>query len=290
MKRSWMLKLAGGAAIAGVAMAASVAIGSHGAGGKGAGRPQPGQPISLLTCPILRAEPERLHLTKKVPCFLARDKGQLYFLVRQEDMSGEVYPPQFRHKVLVEGVIGKGPDVCGAIPVKPVRLSVIPELDNRCQEVLPSNGFEAPPGVHDAEPSPREGVRYRPDFKADADGVYRAVLPFTFDSDHIEKNVHLVIESIEQKVLAKGAARVKLVAVSTPALLSSGEVVPERNDIGSARISEVVASLRGMGRRIDPEVAFEVRRPTADALGNHDGRFVRIEVTPTSARVGGPAR
>src|SRR6188472_15108 len=97
---------------------------------------------NFVACPIVRD-------TSTVPCWLAEYKGELYFLTLQTDVSAPVNPPQLGHQVLVEGVVSNEPRICGGIVLKPVTLSVLPELDNSCSTMLPAEErynltFEAP--------------------------------------------------------------------------------------------------------------------------------------------------
>ena len=97
------------------------------------------QQRNFIACPIVRD-------TKTVPCFLAEYEGETYFLAIQQDIAAEVYPPQLLHEVLVEGTVVPGPRVCGGIPFKPVKLSVMREVNRACNVILPAEpGIEAPP-------------------------------------------------------------------------------------------------------------------------------------------------
>ena len=81
-----------------------------------------------------------------MPCFLAEYQGETYYLTIQQDIQAELYPPQLLHEVLVEGTVAPGPRICGGIPLKPVKLSVLPELNLSCNTILPAEpGIEAPP-------------------------------------------------------------------------------------------------------------------------------------------------
>ena len=52
-----------------------------------------------------------------------------------------------KHQVLVEGVVTDEPRVCGGIVLRPLRVSVLPELDLTCDSpVLPADGL-TPPNV-----------------------------------------------------------------------------------------------------------------------------------------------
>ncbi|HEY4363093.1 MAG TPA: hypothetical protein VGN17_19140 [Bryobacteraceae bacterium] len=108
------------------------------------------QQLSFVACPIVRD-------TKTVPCFLADYEGETYYLTIQQDIQAELYPPQLLHEVQVEGTVAAGPRVCGGIPLKPVNLSVLPELNLACNTILPAEpGIEAPPTRRSAGPSTRQ--------------------------------------------------------------------------------------------------------------------------------------
>src|ERR1700760_3914831 len=77
---------------------------------------------NFVACPIVRD-------TKTVPCFLAENEGELYYLGIQQDITSDFHPPQLKHEVLVEGTVVPGPRVCGGIPLKPVSVSVVKEVN-----------------------------------------------------------------------------------------------------------------------------------------------------------------
>src|SRR5579872_7525659 len=81
-----------------------------------------GQERSFVACPVVRD-------TKTVPCFLAEYQGETYFLGIQQDITADSYPPQLLHEALVEGIVAPGPRICGGIPLKPLHVSVLPELN-----------------------------------------------------------------------------------------------------------------------------------------------------------------
>ena len=108
---------------------------------------------SFVACPIVRD-------TKTVPCFLAEYEGETYFLGIQQDITSDFHPPQFKHEVLVEGHGRAGPRVCGGIPLKPLSISVLKEVNLACNTLLPAEpGIDAPaasrgPGHRRAIPKP----------------------------------------------------------------------------------------------------------------------------------------
>ncbi len=73
-----------------------------------------------------------------MPCWTAKSGGETYFLGIQSDIGGEWYPPQLNHQVLVEGTVAKGPRICGGIVLKPIKTSVLPEVDKSCNTILPA--------------------------------------------------------------------------------------------------------------------------------------------------------
>ena len=106
--------------------------------------------MNFVACPVVRD-------TKTVPCFLAEYQGETYFLGIQQDITAEFYPPQLLHEVLVEGTVVAGPRVCGGIPLKPLHVSVLPELNRACNTILPAEpGIDAPPAKRPAGPSTRQ--------------------------------------------------------------------------------------------------------------------------------------
>ena len=96
-----------------------------------AAAPSAGDRLSFVSCPIVRD-------TGTVPCWLAEYEGEVYFLTLQTDVSAPVNPPWLGHQVLVEGVVSDEPGICGGRVIKPVALSVMPELDASCNTMLPA--------------------------------------------------------------------------------------------------------------------------------------------------------
>jgi hypothetical protein len=107
------------------------------------------QHMNFVACPVVRD-------TKTVPCFLAEYQGETYFLGIQQDITADFYPPQLLHEALVEGTVARGPRVCGGIPLKPLHVSVVAELNRACNTILPAEpGIDAPPSKRPAGPSTR---------------------------------------------------------------------------------------------------------------------------------------
>jgi len=108
-----------------------------------------GQQRNFVSCPIVRD-------TKTVPCFLAEYEGETYYLGIQQDITSDFHPPQLKHEVLVEGRVAPGPRVCGGIPLQPVSISTLKEVNLACSTLLPAEpGLDAPPAPRGPGPSSR---------------------------------------------------------------------------------------------------------------------------------------
>jgi len=209
----------------------------------------PGQQRSFVACPIVRD-------TSTVPCWLAEYEGETYFLTLQTDVSAPVNTPQLGHQVLVEGVVSDKPRVCGGVPLEPVVISVLPELDTTCSTMLPAEDrynltFEPP-----RPPGPSRG-RLAFDYPAPAPARPAADAPalpktftlqFDFDSAIAFRHAQ-PLQQIQQLVLTSKAARVEITAYRTASLLSNGRTLTERDDIGRRRAEQIAKLLKDAGLR-----------------------------------------
>ena len=238
------------------------------------------QQKSFVTCPVVRD-------TKTVPCFLAEYEGETYYLAVQQDISADLYPPQLLHEVLVEGTVAPGPRVCGGIPLKPVKLSVLPELSPACNTILPAEpGIEAPPTRRPAGPSTRQA----PVTPAAVTAPGKPEPPFRerewkilydFDSAFLFSRDTRMVSQVAEYAIAAGAKTVEITAQRGASLLSNGKVLTEKEAIASQRAEKVAEMLRGLGTdtasvkiRIVPGTA------TPDGLNDPQNRAVSIRVTP----------
>lgn len=237
------------------------------------------QQRSFVTCPIVRD-------TKTVPCFLAEYQGETYYLTVQQDISADLYPPQLLHEVLVEGTVAPGPRVCGGIPLKPVKLSVLPEINLACNTILPAEpGIEAPPTRRPAGPSTRQPAaatpretpeRFTPPF-----GEREWKIFYDFDSAFLfSRDTRVVSQAAEFAIAAKAKA-VEIIVQRGAVLLSNGQTLTESEAVAAQRAETVADLLRGLGTdsssvkiRIEPGVA----RP--DGISDPQNRVVSIRVKP----------
>ena len=239
------------------------------------------QQLNFVTCPVVRD-------TKTVPCFLAEYEGETYYLAAQQDISADQYPPQLLHEVLVEGTIQAGPRVCGGIPLRPVKLSVLPEVRQACNTILPAEpGIEAPPMRRPAGPSTRQPgtapaappappVRPAPPF---SEREWRIL--YDFDSAFLfSRDTRTVNQAADYAVAAK-AKRIEVVAHRGATLLSNGKVLVEVEAIAAERADRVVTLLKGLGATpASVNVRVVSAPPQPDGKNDPETRFVSIRVLP----------
>jgi len=234
---------------------------------------------NFVSCPIVRD-------TRTVPCFLAEYEGETYYLVVQQDISADQYPPQLLHEVLVEGTIEKGPRVCGGIPLKPVKLSVMPEINAACNTILPAEpGIEAPPTRRPAGPSTRQSRGSAPPA-----APQRPTPPFVerewkilydFDSAFLFSRDTRTVNQAADYAIASKAKRVEIVAHRGATLLSNGKVLIERETIAAQRAERVGTLIKGLGA--DPasvNVRVVTTPPKPDGKSDPENRVVSIRVSP----------
>jgi hypothetical protein len=231
---------------------------------------------NFVACPIVRD-------TSTVPCWLAEYKGELYFLTLQTDVSAPVNPPQLGHQVLVEGVVSDEPRICGGIVLKPVTLSVLPELDNSCSTMLPAEErynltFEPP-----RPPGPSKGrlafaqdpAVPRPTPAAIEPGPRTFVIQYDFDGliGFRHGGQLAQIHDFAQKTKATS---VEITAYRAASLLSNETLFTERDDIGRRRAEQVASLLKDSGLT---NLTYDVRwREAARPDGVNDAALRRVDV------------
>jgi len=227
------------------------------------GAPIKAENLSFVTCPIVRD-------TKTVPCWLAEYKGETYYLGNQGGVAQDFYPPQLNHQVLVEGTIADGPRVCGAVPLRPVKTSVLLEIDRSCNTILPAeDGIEAP----QAPPSRNAASWVR------SDGPGNSTLYFDFDNDFLSFHTTNAIQSVIQYFQQSRASAIAVTAFRGSSKLSTGTVMVEQPGIASARATKVHDILVGLGvpeAAVKVQLVTEVREP--DGIDDPWSRKVTLSV------------
>ncbi len=238
--------------------------------------------LNFVACPIVRDTPQ-------VPCWITRYKGETYFLGIQQDILADFYPPQLKHRILVEGVVSKAPRICGGLVLKPVVVSVLPDIDLKCDRILPAGPYRVDFNARGAGPNhggvpatgPAPPPRPPPPEPAPAGGPKTFTVRFDFDSDYMTLRNTPQVSGAALYAAANPGARVEVEGVRAATLLSDGRSLAETPVIAEQRAEKVAQALEEIGvakTRLD----VRWRDATAQASGNNDylNRRVDIRVTP----------
>ena len=230
------------------------------------------QQRSFVACPIVRD-------TKTVPCFLAEYEGETYFLGIQQDITADFHPPQLKHEVLVEGRVAEGPRVCGGIPLNPISISVIKEVNLACNTLLPAEtGIEAPPAERGAGPSSRPlatGSRA----KETLSGPHEFTVLYSFDDDYLEFGGGRTVNEAASYAKRINASSVKIQGYRATTVLSNGNRMVEKAGLAEKRAQEIGTLLRGLGVS-GVSVSWKEEAEPGDGATDPSHRRVSILVTP----------
>jgi hypothetical protein len=198
------------------------------------------QERSFFACPIVRD-------TKTVPCFLAEYDGELYFLGVQQDITAAFHPPQLKHQVLVEGRVSEGPRVCGGIPLRPLSISVVKEVNPACNTLLPAEpGIDAPPAVRGAGPASHRLTE--PATTAETlSGRQEFTVLYAFDDDYVEFASIATVRKASAYATKIGASAVNVMGYRATTLLSNGKSLVEKSELAEKRARDIVTLLQGSG-------------------------------------------
>lgn len=234
-----------------------------------------GQQRNFVSCPIVRD-------TKTVPCFLAEYEGETYYLGIQQDITSEFHPPQLKHEVLVEGRIASDPRVpriCGGIPLQPVSISVLKEVNLACNTMLPAEpGIEAPAALRGPGPSshrseggsaPRQLLTGRQEF----------TVLYAFNDEYLEYAANQVVTEAAAYAKRIGASNVRVSGHRATSILSNGDHLVEKSGLAEKRAQNIATLLRGLGiSRLMVEWSNEPE--PGDGQTDPSRRRVTIAVTP----------
>jgi len=231
------------------------------------------QDLSFVACPIVRD-------TKTVPCFLAEYQGETYFLGIQQDITAAFHPPQLKHEVLVEGRIKEGPRVCGGIPLAPLSISVVKEVNPACNTLLPAEpGIEAPPAPRGAGPSSHPLAEPAPPANETLTGRQEFTVRYAFNDDYVEFGSIAVVRRAAAYATKIGASAVKVTGYCATTLLSNGGRLVEKAGLAEKRAQDIATLLRGSGVAA---VTADWNKDAEPGDGKTDAsrRRVTIEVIP----------
>jgi outer membrane protein OmpA-like peptidoglycan-associated protein len=232
---------------------------------------------AFVTCPIMRD-------TKTVPCWLVKYRGETYYLGIQIDQAAPFQPPELEHRVLVEGSVKDGSRICGGLVLSPVRISVLPEIDPSCTEILPAvDKYTVPfaprgPGPNQpgnsviSGPTPAE---FKPPFQKKEFVVY-----FDFDAERAGRMTRVITEAMQYAKEAR-AKRVEVTGYRASVQLSDGTTLTEYPWIAEHRAAIMAETLKEIGV---PASAINVKWNPEAILGSGakaiDKRRTTIVVAP----------
>lgn len=237
------------------------------------GQPPAGQERNFVACPIVRD-------TKTVPCFLAEYNGELYYLGIQQDITAAFHPPQLKHEVLVEGRVADRPRVCGGVPLEPLSISVIKEINLACDTILPAEpGIEAPPAPRGPGPSSRRTAAAKPAPSEPLTGLQEFTVLFAFDDDYLEFAANRVVTEAAAYARRIGASSVVVTGYRAETLLSNGTRMIEKPELAERRAQGIATLLRGLGvGQVKAHWVGETAAP--DGQSGPGRRRVTIRVVP----------
>jgi hypothetical protein len=197
------------------------------------------QQRNFVACPIVRD-------TSTVPCFLAEYEGETYFLGIQQDITSDFHPPQLKHEVLVEGQVAAGPRVCGGIPLKPLAISVLKEINLACNTLLPAEpGIDAPAALRGPGPSSRHPEPAAP--REPLFGAHEFTVLYAFDDDYLDFAGDRVVTEAANYAKRIGAKSAKVAGYRATTVLSDGKTLVEKSGLAEKRAQNIATILRGLG-------------------------------------------
>jgi outer membrane protein OmpA-like peptidoglycan-associated protein len=235
------------------------------------------QHLNFVACPVVRD-------TKTVPCFLAEYKGETYFLGIQQDITADFYPPQLLHQSLVEGTVAPGPRVCGGIPLRPVHVSVLAEVDRSCNTILPAEpGIDAPPAKRPAGPSTRQApvsvAPVEPKKPEPPFAEREFIIHYDFDSDFLFARDTRELTDIAEYARVSKAQKIEVVGYRGATLLSQGTVLTEKPQVAQLRAERVAQVLKGLGA--PASVARWIAEPATPAGdADYESRRTVVRIVP----------
>ena len=239
--------------------------------------PKAGTKLSFVACPVVR--------NTHVPCWLAPYQGALYFIAAQGGAASDTLVPQLNHQALIEGVVTDD-SVCGGRVLRPVKASVLPEIDRTCNAMIPAEGYASPePQGRTPEPMPLPAnATGRPQAPVFAPPYIRRVFTVEFDFDwdrtwvgNRVRTGFTPMESAANYATASRAHRVEVVGYRGMVQLSDGRRMDERADIAARRAQKIAQALLDLG--ISPATLVTRSVNTVTGAGIPSRRAIII-VTP----------
>jgi hypothetical protein len=242
---------------------------------------------NFVACPIVQD-------TKTVPCWLAEYKGETYYLGIQTDISAEWYPPYLEHKTLIEGTVSDEPRICGGVVLKPLKISVLPELDRSCNEMRPERAdYQVPfaprgPGPSKGglafAPAPGQAAVARPAPPPPPQPPFQSrefVVPYEFDAKAVTGRTSRVLQQAIAYARAIKASRIEVVGYRGQTLMTDGPPLVEAKGVAEARARQVGELLQDVGvKPAEVKVSWQETPEKADGLKDWSRRRATVLVRP----------
>jgi len=238
-----------------------------------------GDNISFVACPIVRD-------TKTVPCWYSEYQGVNYYLGIQQDIGANWYPPQLKHKILVEGKI-TGESVCGGIKLNPMHTSVLPELSLECDTLLPAeDNIIAPHGERGAGPNTEKpgsgGPRPRSEGPKPPFKQQDFIVHYDFDGIQIYNREFVVFRQAVNYAKVSKAKSLTATVYRGSALLSDGSMIVESESVIADRTRGIERWLAyaELPAEVKTEVVTASKAAKPNGKDDYNNRRVVITVTP----------
>ncbi|MBO9580381.1 MAG: hypothetical protein J7498_05775 [Sphingobium sp.] len=204
----------------------------------------PPKDIAFVECPIVRD-------TKTVPCWLAEHKGKLYYLGIQTDVSAEFNPPSLGHKVLVEGQVTDAPTICGGIVLKPVKVSIMQERADDCNQLLPADDRYDLTFTPPRPPGPSAG-RLAFDYAPPPPAPQPPFKPQSFDIHYdfngtVGFSTPRLIQPVLKYAREVNARKIEITGLRGATRLDDGTLAIEDEAIAARRANQIADLLKGVG-------------------------------------------
>jgi outer membrane protein OmpA-like peptidoglycan-associated protein len=209
-------------------------------------------------------------------CWVTEHHGKTYYI------GGYILgtPPQLMHRVLVQGMAHEGMESCGGVVISPVSLSVLPELDAKCDTVLPDNGVPpSEPSFFDLPPPLLLSIGLELPYPSGPFKNLTQIVHFDFDSSWLNQTSQQSIEAAAKYAMASKAESVIVTGRAQNSLLDDGKLLAEASDVAQRRAHVVQTALVKIG--VDSsKITTLWKDPPAEGNGATDaeGREVTIEI------------
>ena len=170
--------------------------------------------------------------------------------------------------------------------MKPLHISVLPELNRACNTILPAEpGIDAPPAKRPAGPSTRRApvsIAAVPPKKPEPPFLEREFLiRYDFDSDFLFARDTRQLNDIAEYARVSKAQTIEVVGYRGSTLLSNGDLLIEKANVSRLRAERVAEVLKGLGAPASA-VRWIAEPAAAKGANDYESRRVAVRIVPIS--------